>query len=83
MVANGGSCKVKASNYEKCPRCDRVMVSCGNLSGYVMTSNPCQWDETFACLSCRVKLVKRMTDPEPFDYSFLKEYKDITKEVNG
>ncbi len=60
-----------------CPRCSRVMQAMGNVSGIIYTSHPAQWDETYVCHHCRVKVAVRcMGKPHP-DLSWLNGYEQV------
>jgi hypothetical protein len=43
----------------------------------VYTSNPPQWDETWVCHSCKIKIDERIHGSMPLDYSWLKDYKEV------
>ena len=59
-----------------CPECNQPMQNLGNISGVIYTSYPPQWDETYACHTCKRKESKRVSGKNMFtDYSFLNDYK--------
>jgi hypothetical protein len=37
-----------------CPQCGNPMKCLGNLTGIVLTSNPPQWTDTYACDDCKI-----------------------------
>jgi hypothetical protein len=66
-----------------CPQCGCLMQNLGNisiisqsdnLSGMIYASNPPQWDDTYVCHTCKIKVNKREYAP---NYSWLNDYKEV------
>lgn len=61
----------------KCPQCQSEMKNLGNVKGIIYTSIPAQWDDTYVCDNCKVKINKRERGVMPTDYSYLSDYKSL------
>jgi hypothetical protein len=60
-----------------CPKCGRIMLSLGNVSGVVYTTAPPQWDEVFVCHPCRIKKTVRQPGYPMSIPSLLDSYREV------
>lgn len=42
-----------------CEKCKNKMTFLGNVSGFIYTSYPEQWDDVYVCDDCKTKVTKR------------------------
>jgi len=66
-----------------CPQCSSEMQNLGNINNTVYTSNPVQWDDTYVCHRCKVRINKREHGALPPNYSWVDEYKKLGNISDG
>ncbi len=60
-----------------CPKCNNPMKNLGNLSGFVYTSYPPCWDETWVCHNCELKKTVREHGKLPDTPPDISDYEDV------
>src|SRR5271155_2553080 len=59
------------------------MTNLGNIDGFVMTSNPPQWNDVLVCHGCKIKkVVQRQAAPLP-TFNYLNNYQLIKESSDG